>query len=295
MYAVQVQTASPLKPLGVTGASPDPDQAREEPAVVFDRVSFAFNDHVVLHDVSFTVPVGSMVILFGASGAGKSILLKLILGLFRPDSGSILVNGQRVDQMPERDLLRLRGDIGMVFQEIALFDSLTVAENVGYRLSEETDLATDEVQRRVDEVLGFIGLGEYGDRKPSELSGGQRRRVAIARAMASKPSLLLFDDPTTGLDPVIATTVDDEIVKLRDLEQVTSIFVTHQIRDAFYVATHQAVRADGRVQILPAEAERAKFMVLHDAGIYFEGTGADLLASKDDFLRQYLFMTLPPW
>ena len=264
-------------------------------AVVFDKVSFAFDDHVVLRDVSFSVPTGSMVILFGASGAGKSILLKLILGLFRPDSGAILVNGQRVDQMRERDLLRLRGDIGMVFQEIALFDSLTVEENVGYRLNEETDLPEDEVQRRVTEVLGFIGLSEYGDRKPSELSGGQRRRVAIARAMASKPNLLLFDDPTTGLDPVIATTVDDEIIKLRDLEQVTSIFVSHQIRDAFYVATHQAVRRDGHLEMLATATERARFMVLHDGGIYFEGSGAELLASKDAYLREFLFMTLPPW
>ncbi|NOT25513.1 MAG: ATP-binding cassette domain-containing protein [Acidobacteria bacterium] len=265
------------------------------PAVVFEKVSFAFDDHVVLRDVSFTLPVGGMNILFGASGAGKSIILKLILGLFRPDSGTILVNGHRVDTMPERDLLALRGDIGMVFQEIALFDSLTVAENVGYRLREETSLPANEVDERVKEVLGFIGLGEHGDRKPSELSGGQRRRVAIARAMASKPRLLLFDDPTTGLDPVIATTVDDEIVKLRDLEQVTSIFVTHQIRDAFYVATHQATRTSDQIEISTTDTERARFMVLHEGAIYFEGTGTDLLASKDEYLKEFLFMTLPPW
>jgi phospholipid/cholesterol/gamma-HCH transport system ATP-binding protein len=130
---------------------------------------------------------------------------------------------------------------------------------------------------------------------PSELSGGQRRRVAIARAMATKPNLLFLDDPTTGLDPVIATTVDDEIVKLRDLEHVTSILVTHQIRDAFYVATHEAVRQDGRLQIVPSGAERARFMVLHEGRIYFEGTGAELLASQDRYLREFLFMTLPPW
>ena len=264
------------------------------PAVVFDKVSFAFDEHVVLRDVSFSVPTGSMTMVLGASGAGKSILLKLILGLFRPDAGTILVNGQRVDRMPERDLLRLRGDIGMVFQEIALFDSLTVAENVGYRLSEETNLPDEDVNRRVAEVLGFIGLGEYETRKPSELSGGQRRRVAIARAMASKPSLLLFDDPTTGLDPVIATTVDDEIVKLRDLEQVTSIFVTHQIRDAFYVARHRAVKND-QLEIVSTDTERARFMVLHEGGIYFEGSGTELLASHDNYLREFLFMTLPPW
>jgi phospholipid/cholesterol/gamma-HCH transport system ATP-binding protein len=268
---------------------------RTDAAVVFEHVSFAFDDHVILQDVSFSVPRGSMAILLGASGAGKSILLKLILGLFRPDTGAILVNGERVDQMPERDLLRLRGDIGMLFQETALFDSLTVAENVGYRLFEETDMPRDQALARVAEVLGFVGLGEYLDRMPSELSGGQKRRVAIARAMASRPSLLLFDDPTTGLDPIIAATVDDEIVKLRDLEEVTSILVTHQIRDAFYVAQHQAVRVQGKVDIRDAAAERARFMVLHEGHIFFEGSGAELLESKNDYLKEFLFMTLPPW
>jgi len=264
-------------------------------AVVFDKVSFAFDEHVVLNEVSFSVPKGSMKILLGASGVGKSVVLKLILGLLRPDAGRIVVNGQRIDTMPERDLLRVRTDIGMLFQESALFDSLTVAENVGYRLFEESDLPADEVRRRVAEVLGFIDLDEYIDRMPSELSGGQRRRVAIARAIAYKPHILLFDDPTTGLDPIIATTVDDEIVKLRDLEHVTSIVVTHQIRDAVYVATHEATRANGRLQIRDASAELASFMVLHDGRIYFEGSSAELRASRDEYLQQFLYMTLPPW
>jgi phospholipid/cholesterol/gamma-HCH transport system ATP-binding protein len=264
-------------------------------AVEFDKVSFAFDDHVILRDISFSVARGSMVMLLGASGAGKSILLKLTLGLLRPDSGTIVVNGQRIDSMSERDLLLLRTDIGMSFQEIALFDSLTVAENVGYRLYEETDLPLDEVRAQVAEVLGFVGLGEYIDRMPSELSGGQRRRVAIARAMATKPSLLLFDDPTTGLDPVIATTVDDEIVKLRDLERVTSIMVTHQIRDAFYITKHEASRQNGSVQIEETAAEHGRFMVLHDGRIYFEGTGEELLAAEDAYLKEFLYMTLPPW
>ena len=264
-------------------------------AVVFDNVSFAYDAHVVLRDVSFSVPKGSMSILLGASGAGKSIVLKLVLGLLRPDAGTIFVNGQRIDTMPEPELLRLRTDIGMSFQEIALFDSLTVAENVGYRLYEETDLPIEQVEGRVAEVLGFVGLNEYTERMPSELSGGQRRRVAIARAMASKPNLLLFDDPTTGLDPIIATTVVDEIVKLRDLEGVTSILVTHQIRDAFYIAKHEARRANGHVTIVDSSAERARFMVLHDCRIYFEGSGAELLAAHDSYLKEFLFMTLPPW
>ena len=265
--------------------------------MVFDKVSFAFDDHVVLRDVSFSVAKGGMTILLGASGSGKSVMLRLILGLLRPDAGAILVNGERVDNMTERELMRVRGDIGMLFQNSALFDSLTVAENVGYRLSEETDMPDADARSRVEEILGFIGLAEYVDRMPSELSGGQRRRVAIARAMASKPSLLLFDDPTTGLDPIIATTVNDEIVKLRDLEHVTSIMVTHQIRDAVYVAGHEAVRSSGRTQIRPskATAEQATFMVLHQGRIYFEGTAAALMASRDAYLREFLFMTLPPW
>ncbi len=264
-------------------------------AVVFDHVSFAFDDHVVLQDISFRIRHGSMAMLLGASGAGKSVVLKLILGLFRPDAGTIHVNGHRIDDMPEKDLLQVRGDIGMLFQENALFDSLTVAENVGYRLAEETDMRPDDVDGRVTEVLGFVGLGEYPDRMPSELSGGQRRRVAIARAMASRPSLLLFDDPTTGLDPVIASNVDDEIVKLRDLERVTSILVTHQIRDAFYVANHKASLVDGRLDIADTDEEQATFMVLHEGRIYFEGSGAELLASTDAYLKEFLFMTLPPW
>ena len=267
-------------------------------AVVFDKVSFAFDEHAVLRDVSFSIPKGSMKILLGASGAGKSVVLKLILGLLRPDSGTILVNGQRIDNMTERDLMHVRADIGMLFQESALFDSLTVAGNVGYRLYEETDMPDDQVRSRIEEVLGFVGLGQYIDRMPSELSGGQRRRVAIARAIAAKPNLLLFDDPTSGLDPITAATVDDEIVKLRDLERVTSIVVMHQIRDAFYVATHDAVRANDRVRIqavTETKDTRAGFMVIHDGQIYFDGSAQELRSARDGYLQEFLFMTLPPW
>jgi phospholipid/cholesterol/gamma-HCH transport system ATP-binding protein len=282
----------------LAGATTPTRRLAETPRVVFDGVSFAFDDHVVLRDVSFSVPTGSLRFLLGASGSGKSVVLKLTLGLFRPDAGTIVVNGHDITRMPERDLLALRADIGMVFQENALFDSLTVAENVGYRLYEETDLPLDQVRARVAEVLGFIGLGEYIDRMPAELSGGQRRRVGLARGMATKPGLLLFDDPTTGLDPLTSTTVDDEIVKLRDLEQVTSIVATHQMRDAFYVAGHRATRTAEGVQILPADeatAALAEFMVLHDGRIVFEGSGKDLLDSGDPYLEEFLYKTLPPW
>src|SRR3990167_11425226 len=208
------------------------------PIVVFDRVSLAFDDKVILDEVSFTLIVGHTKLILGASGAGKSTILKLILGLICADSGVVWVNGERVDQMSERGLMAVRADLGMVFQEGALFDSLTVRENVGYKLFEESDMPLPEVNRRVEEVLGFVGLGEFIDRMPSELSGGQRRRVAIARAMTAKPRILLYDEPTTGLDPITALTIDEEIIKLRDIESVSSIVVTHQLRDAFFIAEH---------------------------------------------------------
>jgi phospholipid/cholesterol/gamma-HCH transport system ATP-binding protein len=260
------------------------------PIVVFDKVSLAFDDKVILKDVSFTVITGHTKIILGASGAGKSTILKLILGLLKPDAGVIWVNGERVDSMTELELMRVRADLGMVFQEGALFDSLTVAENVGYKLYEETNMPHDRVRARVEEVLGFIGLSEYIDRMPSELSGGQRRRVAIARAMASKPRILLYDEPTTGLDPITATTVDDEIIKLRDIENVSSVVVTHQLRDAFYVATHEAVMGDG-LRIVPADAqkaEEAEFIMLKDGGIHFEGHAAEVRASTDRYLKTFL-------
>lgn len=265
---------------------------------MFDHVSLAFDEQDVLRDVSFTVPLGSMRILLGASGAGKSVILKLILGLLRPDAGRIFVKEQRVDNLPERDLLAVRADIGMLFQENALFDSLTVEENVGYRLAQESRLPRDQVRRRVEEILGFMGLADYLDRMPSELSGGQRRRVAMARAMAAKPSLLLLDDPTMGLDPVIAASVSDEVIKVRDLERVSSVVVTHGIRDAFHVARNKAVRVNGETRIVPipdGEPDGADFLVLHEGRIMFEGSGEALLASEDPYLREFLYMTLPPW
>ena len=175
------------------------------PVVVFDHVSLAFDEKVILKDVSFTLISGHTKIILGASGAGKSMTLKILLGLLKADGGVVWVNGERVDQLTEQEMMAVRANVGMVFQEGALFDSLTVRENVGYRLYEETDMPLDEIDQRVKEVLGFIGLAEFIDRMPSELSGGQRRRVAIARAMASKPKILLYDEATTGLDPITAT------------------------------------------------------------------------------------------
>ena len=261
------------------------------PIIVFDDVMLAFDEKVILRNVSFTLQTGHTKIFLGASGAGKSTILRLILGLLKPDHGRIFVNGEQIDAMTEDDLIGVRADIGMVFQEGALFDSLTVRENVGYRLYEETRMPLDQIEQRVREVLGFIGLAEFIDRMPSELSGGQRRRVAIARAMASKPKLLLYDEPTTGLDPITALTVDDEIIKLRDLENVSSLIVTHQLRDAFYIATHRAVRAGGEIRVVAADDRKeseAEFLMLRDGRLVFEGDADTLRASDDPYLKTFL-------
>ena len=262
------------------------------PIVVLDKVSLAFDDKVILRNISFTLLKGHTKIILGASGSGKSTILKLILGRLKLAAGVIWVNGERVDGMTELEMMKVRADLGMVFQEGALFDSLTVAENVGYKLFEESDMPKADVRRRVDEILGFIGLEEYVDRTPTELSGGQRRRVAIARAMASKPRLLLYDEPTTGLDPITAITVDNEIVKLRDVENVSSILVTHQLRDAFFVATHEAVHdAAGRLQVVPAgldKSEEAEFIMLKDGQIAFEGHAVELRATSDAYHKSFL-------
>ena len=267
-----------------------PEQDR--PVIVFDHVKLSFDDNVVLKDVSFTLLSGRTRVILGASGSGKSTILKIITGLLRSDGGAVSVNGQRVDQLTEAQMMAVRADLGMIFQEGALFDSLTVRENVGYKLFEESDMPLDEADKRVEEVLGFVGLGEFIDRMPSALSGGQRRRVAIARAMAFKPRILLYDEATTGLDPITAITVNDEIIKLRDLEEVASIVVTHQLRDAFYVATNMAVRGpDGKVTIVTATPEKEKeteFIMLREGLIVFEGDATDLRKSGDRYLQTFL-------
>ena len=261
------------------------------PVLVLKHVSLAFDEKVILRDVSFTLDRGHTKIILGASGSGKSTILKLVLGLLRPDGGEIWVNGQRVDRMSELEMMKVRADLGMVFQEGALFDSLTVAENAGYKLTEELHWPDERVRERVEEVLGFVGLGDFLDRMPSELSGGQRRRVAIARAMAARPGILLYDEATTGLDPITATSIDQEMIKLRDLEEVSSIIVTHQLRDAFFTATHEAVRRDGAIHIIEADAakcDEAEFIMLRDGLLCFEGNAQELRASTDPYIRTFL-------
>ena len=263
------------------------------PIIVFDNVDLSFDEKVILRQVSFTLQTGHTKIFLGASGAGKSTILRLILGLLKPDAGRIFVNGDRVDNMNEDDLMRVRADLGMVFQEGALFDSLTVRENVGYKLFEESSLPLEDVNRRVEEVLGFVRLSEFIDRMPSELSGGQRRRVAIARAMTAKPRILLYDEPTTGLDPITSLTIDEEIIKLRDIEGVSSIVVTHQLRDAFYVAEHMAVLNNGDLTFVKSDARKAdeaEFIMLKDGRIAFEGNASEMraAAAKDPYIHAFL-------
>jgi phospholipid/cholesterol/gamma-HCH transport system ATP-binding protein len=265
---------------------------RGAPVIMFDHVQLAFDDKVVLRDVSFTLVRGHTKIILGASGSGKSTALKIVTGLLKADSGVVWVNGERIDMLTEHQMMAVRADLGMIFQEGALFDSLTVRENVGYKLYEESDTPIPEIDERVEEVLGFVGLIEHLNKMPSELSGGQRRRVAIARAMAFRPRILLYDEATTGLDPITATSVDDEIIKLRDLEGVSSILVTHQLRDAFYVATRMAVRGpDGTMQIVPATPEKQReteFIMLRDGLIVFEGDADALRNSDDEYIQTFL-------
>ena len=275
-----------------TSTAPPNAAGDDAPVIVFDHVRLAFDEKVVLKDVSFTLGKGHTKIIIGGSGSGKSTALKIAIGLLKADGGAVWVDGQRVDQLTERQMMPVRANLGMIFQEGALFDSLTVRENVGYKLYEETKMPLDQVDARVEEVLGFIGLAEHIDKMPSELSGGQRRRVAIARAMAFKPATLLYDEATTGLDPILATTVDDEIIKLRDLEDVTTVIVTHQLRDAFYVATHMAERdANGAVRIVPAtpaKEREAEFIMLRDGLIIFEGDADALRRSRDPYIKEFL-------
>src|SRR5277367_2566171 len=216
--------------------------------IQFEGVAMSFAENQVLRGVSFRLARGETKALFGVAGSGKSLILKLCLGLIRPDSGRIIVLGQDVTEMREEDLFELRGKIGMVFQESALFDSLTVAENVAYRLTEEHGIYDDEIDRRVREVLRFVELEHTVSLFPSELSGGMRRRVAIARALITQPELLLYDSPTGGLDPVTSNTIIELIVKQRDVNKTSALLVTHRLQDAFTMATHQWDQQTNRME-----------------------------------------------
>ena len=259
------------------------------PIVVFEDVSIAFDQNEVLQNISFKVMPGESRIVLGPAGVGKSVLLKLANGLLLPDSGKIFVFGQEVNAMPEEDLFAFRDHIGMVFQEGALFDSMTVRDNVAYRLIEE-HASAEEIDRHVREVLRFVELEQTIDKFPSELSGGMRRRVAIARAIVSKPDLLLYDSPTGGLDPITSTTIIELVVKQRDVFHTSSLLVTHRLQDAFTMATHRFDPEQNKMLPLPKGQldPQTTFLLLHDRRIAFDGTTQELVHSTDPFIKNYL-------
>ena len=269
--------------------TPETEVHPDAPAVRFEDVSIEFESKDVLDHISFEVKRGENRILLGPAGVGKSVLLKLADGLFKPDSGSIFVFGFEVSAMAEEELFRLRESIGMVFQESALFDSLTVRDNVGYRLIQE-HVHDEEIDERVREALRFVELEHTMEKLPAELSGGMRRRVAIARAIITKPALILYDSPTGGLDPITSTTIIDLIIKQRDVYKTSSILVTHRLQDAFMLATHRFNKESGEIEPLPDQQNdpSTSFLVLHQGKLAFEGSTHDLVHSDDAFLKRYL-------
>jgi len=258
--------------------------------VRFEDVSIGF-EHPVLNQISFRLARGETKVLLGEAGTGKTLVLKLALGLIKPDSGRITVLGQEISAMREEELFGLRRQIGMVFQESALFDSLTVEENVAYRLIQETRTINDEIHTRVLQALEFVELGHTYNLFPSELSGGMRRRVAIARAIITQPEVLLYDSPTGGLDPVTSNTIIELIVKQRDVFETASLLVTHRLQDAFTMASHYFDRKLNKM--VPLEDGSARnvhttFVILRDHKIIFEGTAPELLRCHDPYIREYL-------
>jgi phospholipid/cholesterol/gamma-HCH transport system ATP-binding protein len=269
-----------------TEPQPQPGQ---QPVVVFENVCVRFEGPPVLEDVSFQVAPAETRILLGPAGVGKSVLLKLANGLIRPDCGRIFLFGEDITTMPEDVLLKLRTRTGMVFQEGALFDSLTVRDNVGYQLMER-HLPVDEIDQRVHEALRFVELDHTYAMLPASLSGGMRRRVAIARAIIDKPELLLYDSPTGGLDPVTSTTIDELIVKERDVYATPSILVTHRLQDAFTMVASRFDTDKGQMVPLPHGQTNSltSFLVLHQGRLIFDGSTSALVSSDDPFLKEFL-------
>jgi phospholipid/cholesterol/gamma-HCH transport system ATP-binding protein len=263
--------------------------ATHDPIVVFENVSLAFDEKVVLQDISFTVQPAETRIILGPAGVGKSVLMKLTNGLLKPDSGAIRVFSEDVTAMSEQELYKLRARIGMVFQESALFDSLSVADNVAYRLHEE-HVPEAEARTRVKEVLEFVELAQTIDKFPPELSGGMRRRVSIARAIISKPDLILYDSPTGGLDPITSTTIVDLIIKQRDVSHTTSLLITHRLQDAFALAMNRFNPATGKIERIPNNGidDSTRFLVLNEHRIVFDGTTLELVHTTDPWLKEYL-------
>jgi phospholipid/cholesterol/gamma-HCH transport system ATP-binding protein len=273
-------------------ASTQPGQspaAAIKPVVAFRGVTIAFDGPPVLQDITFTVAPAETRILLGPAGVGKSVLLKLVNGLLRPDHGSIQLFGKEISRMPEEWLFPLRSRAGMVFQEGALFDSLTVRDNVAYQLIQEL-VPDDEIDLRVRKILGFVGLEETFSLYPASLSGGMRRRVAIARALIRQPELLLYDSPTGGLDPVTCTTIIELIIKQRDVSRTPSILVTHRLQDAFTLCTHHFDLGSGRmVPLPPGQTDpNTTFLMLEEGRLIFDGSLHDLLHTENEFVREFL-------
>ena len=258
--------------------------------VIFDDVSLSFDEQVVLEGLSFELEEGATKALFGVAGAGKTSILKLTLGLMRPNHGRIVVLGEEVTKMRERDLFDLRRHLGIVFQESALFDSLSVEENVAFRLREE-GVPEEEIEQRVLEALRFVELEHTLQLYPAELSGGMRRRVAIARALITSPQVLLYDSPTAGLDPVTSTTIVELLVKQRDVSKSSALLVSHRLQDAFTMATHRFDREQNKMVEVPPGTDwdpKTSFLVLKDGKKIFEGSAAEIANSENDYIRKYL-------
>jgi phospholipid/cholesterol/gamma-HCH transport system ATP-binding protein len=263
--------------------------ASGQPMVEFEDVSIGFEGHQVLRGVSFSVAHGETRILLGPAGGGKSVLMKLANGLIEPDSGEIRVFGRLLRDLSQNEMFEMRAHIGMVFQESALFDSLDVEDNVAYRLQEE-HVASQEIHQRVLEALRFVELEKAIEKFPSELSGGMRRRVSIARAIIGRPDLILYDSPTGGLDPITSNTIIELVLKQRDVSHTTCLLITHRLQDAFTLATHRYNMQENRMERIPNNGidPGTRFLVLNEGKIVFDGTTLELTHSKDPWLREYI-------
>lgn len=268
------------------------DGVSGEPVIAFHDVRIGFDEGDVLRGISFEVQPRETKVLLGESGSGKTLILKLAAGLLRPDSGSIRVMGEEISRMSEAELLTFRRQIGFVFQEGALFDSMTVADNVAFPLREES-VPDEESEQRVREALRFVEMEAALEKLPSDISGGMRRRVSIARALVSRPPIVFYDSPTAGLDPVTSQTIIALILRLRDLQGVTSILATHRLQDAFGLANFHFDSETGRVVHFGGdgarpEAAATNILVLREGVAYFEGGTGAVLQSADPYLKGFL-------